>query len=613
MGAFRAWAAVLCLLLLLWPAGAQAQPVDVRQAVVDLRSAELTALSGTRAVELPHVLEAGDFSASGSRVAYRLELNLAEAPEAPLGIFIPKLSLSGQMALNGQWIGACAVGAPEMLRCKHRPWLVVPPGALWRAGPNELLIELNATGRQINGLSPVSVGPLQKVEQERYFPQYALRILLMQALTWTTAALGFLALMISHRLPGRSMYTWVGVACLVHALSHVNFLSSLAWVSVEFYSWFAYASRMAAVPFLFMAVVAFYGRDARWQHLLALAYVLVGVGVLPFVENQRQWALWYYVPLLVCAVPVWLAMLRWTWRSRRPAHLTMLLASLAMVAASGADWQLLRGEASFEGIYVLSYASAGFLAVMGGLVLAELAAGLLKSRQLTATLEQQVAEREQLLALAYEERLQLERRDATNHERERLLADMHDSLGAGLSSAHLLLRQGRISLQSAAYVVQQCMDDLRLVFDVSANLEHNLEAVVADVRHRIGGRLASVGLDTRWSVALDGMPVLDSTHCLQLMRVLQEALANAVRHAQARRLNVQLHWQEEARQLLMRVSDDGVGLQAALAPTPGASGATPARAGQGLANMARRAAMLGAQLDIRSAGPGTVVELRWAL
>ncbi|MBU3653256.1 MAG: hypothetical protein FGM44_09245, partial [Limnohabitans sp.] len=287
------------------------------------------------------------------------------------------------------------------------------------------------------------------------------------------------------------------------------------------------------------------------------------------------------------------------WQSRKLPQVVMLVSVAVMLAAGFDDWHRLRGARAFEGVYLLAYASAGFLVVMGGLVMARLASGLLESRELTATLERKVAEREQRLAEAYERRLSLERSAAVNQERERLLADMHDSLGAGLSTAHLLLRQGQLSVQAAAYMVQECMDDLRLVFDVSANLDGSLETLVADVRHRLEGRMAAVGLQTHWDIDVQEMPMMDPSHALQLMRILQESITNVIRHAQARQLNVSLRWQGQERVLWLRVQDDGMGMPA-----------QALRTGRGLANMARRAVALGGELDIRAANPGTVVALQ---
>jgi signal transduction histidine kinase len=81
--------------------------------------------------------------------------------------------------------------------------------------------------------------------------------------------------------------------------------------------------------------------------------------------------------------------------------------------------------------------------------------------------------------------------------------------------------------------------------------------------------------------------------------VLKEALANAVTHAGASRVDVTLAVQGQ--RLRLNVRDDGIGF------TPGAPGG-PIEGKDGLGNMQRRADELGATLRIESApGRGTEV------
>ncbi|QJW83274.1 hypothetical protein HK414_00485 [Ramlibacter terrae] len=86
---------------------------------------------------------------------------------------------------------------------------------------------------------------------------------------------------------------------------------------------------------------------------------------------------------------------------------------------------------------------------------------------------------------------------------------------------------------------------------------------------------------------------------LQVMRILQEAAANIVKHAQARRMVLDAQVREAT--LVIAIRDDGRGLQL-----------QGERAGsRGLANMRYRAAQIGADLAVGpcSDGPGTEVVL----
>ncbi len=84
---------------------------------------------------------------------------------------------------------------------------------------------------------------------------------------------------------------------------------------------------------------------------------------------------------------------------------------------------------------------------------------------------------------------------------------------------------------------------------------------------------------------------------IEIFRIVQEGLANARKHAGARRAEVWIG--EHAGRRLVRVSDDGVGFDGA-----------DAAAGQGLKNMRRRAETIEGLFTLRSQpGRGTAVEI----
>ena len=89
----------------------------------------------------------------------------------------------------------------------------------------------------------------------------------------------------------------------------------------------------------------------------------------------------------------------------------------------------------------------------------------------------------------------------------------------------------------------------------------------------------------------------------EFLRVAQEAIHNVKKHADAKRLNVQLEYGPSG--LVLEVSDDGKGFAASEAALPGH---------YGLTGMRERAAALGGTLEVGSkSGSGTVVTLRVAV
>jgi two-component system sensor histidine kinase UhpB len=86
-------------------------------------------------------------------------------------------------------------------------------------------------------------------------------------------------------------------------------------------------------------------------------------------------------------------------------------------------------------------------------------------------------------------------------------------------------------------------------------------------------------------------------------RILQESLTNVSRHSRATHAEISIHLAEDG--LLLRVADDGIGLQRSRS----APGAAPR--GMGLIGMRERARALGGEASVtESSAGGTVVEVR---
>lgn len=135
-------------------------------------------------------------------------------------------------------------------------------------------------------------------------------------------------------------------------------------------------------------------------------------------------------------------------------------------------------------------------------------------------------EKKQSEAMAYEQ--------ATLYERQRLMTDMHDGLGASLITAMSLLDNGNITVKEAAVLVRDCVDDLRLVIDSLDPVDNDLVALLAMMRYRLNSRLTLAGIKLQWEIAdLPVMAWLTPTYALHFMRILQETMTNIIKHAQA--------------------------------------------------------------------------------
>jgi signal transduction histidine kinase len=112
-------------------------------------------------------------------------------------------------------------------------------------------------------------------------------------------------------------------------------------------------------------------------------------------------------------------------------------------------------------------------------------------------------------------------------------------------------------------------------------------------------RVQSTEIEMEGDLELEGDPRRDQ----EVFRIAQEALQNALRHAQATRIVLKLRGEDG--RLVLEVADDGVGFD------PEAADLRSRRLG--LTSMEERAQRLGGRLEVRSAkGAGTTVHLETA-
>jgi NarL family two-component system sensor histidine kinase LiaS len=190
-------------------------------------------------------------------------------------------------------------------------------------------------------------------------------------------------------------------------------------------------------------------------------------------------------------------------------------------------------------------------------------------------------------------------------ERARIARELHDSVKQQVFAASMRIGAARSAapgdadghLGAAEKLVRQAQQELSdLIHELRPVATHGRPLDVA-IRELAEGYVGDGGpeLALRLEPDLPGMPEVGAG----LYRIAQEALANAVRHAQARRIAVRLT--TEGSEVVLRVEDDGRGFP------PHAPGGR----GVGLDSMRERAEALGGRLRIdASPGRGTRVEAR---
>jgi signal transduction histidine kinase len=211
---------------------------------------------------------------------------------------------------------------------------------------------------------------------------------------------------------------------------------------------------------------------------------------------------------------------------------------------------------------------------------------------------------ERLQSQAVERGRELAALRATLDERERLSRDLHDSLAQLVAS--LLLRLDTVSNQILGGRQAQALHEIEQLRGLADDLYTDVRESIAGLRAEVVERGLGPALHDyvdqfdeehgiRASCESDDLPAhLSPLAELQLFRIVQEALTNVRKHADARQVEVRFA-RSRPGWLTLSVTDDGRGFD------PAAAHGT-ARRSFGLTTMRERAEDLGGTLTI---APGT--------
>jgi len=227
---------------------------------------------------------------------------------------------------------------------------------------------------------------------------------------------------------------------------------------------------------------------------------------------------------------------------------------------------------------------------------------------LLVALAQQATLAVQLTRLAYSAK-----EAAVLMERTRIGQEIHDGLAQAFTG--ILLQLGAVeefpSCRKRGSELAVTLGRIReLARDGLAEARRSVMALRLDQTRRAGLELALRQLAERSTVpggvtaSFEGggfATGLKPEHEHELLRIAQEAVSNAVRHARPHTVSITMT--EESGQLILAVSDDGVGME----QSPELS----ARQGFGLTSMRQRASAIGGDWQIDSKpGHGTRVSVR---
>jgi signal transduction histidine kinase len=538
-------------------------------------------------------------------VALRMRFTLAAAPTEAWAVLLTTLPDGGRVSVNGRFIGAIPMADADTHVRWRRPHLLAIDPALLAPGDNTLLVQTAYRGGS-HALAGVEVGKLMELS-----PRHELQFFLSYTLTWIGAtvaaviALVFGVLWLRRREPMLGLLTLAAVFWVVRS---AYFLVEA--MPIELRLWLRLAYYVANGGFAAVMAITLLRLSARGTpRLQRLLFAYAAFGPLLFVVTNQHAApyldrLW--LPSLLVLTGAALAVaIGARLREREAPPLTVLAGMTIALAAALHDFLLTQGVAIGTSTLALHWAGPLLLMALATPLVDRFVRILREAENARAELETRVREREQLLKRNFERLRESERGQAQAQERQRIMQDMHDGLGSQLLSSLMLVERKGVTQEQMVQILRECIDDMRLAIDALATEDAGLLSALGNLRYRMEPRLKAAGIELAWTAR--GLPEEIDIHpdaVLPILRIVQEALTNALKHSRARAVHVVIALEDggDAPWLNIRVTDNGRGI------TQEGVG------GRGLLNMRARAQKIGAQLKLETVpGAGTLVQLRYKL
>jgi signal transduction histidine kinase len=528
---------------------------------------------------------------------YRLELAGRAANGQPFALYLPSLSMNAAAWVNGEPIGAGGRFQEPFSRNFNHPLYFPFPSSLLDRERNVVHVRLWCYATPLHGyLAPLEVGP-DAMLRARYEARLFRQVRLTELSSWVSVVLlVFLtALWIASRFEG--IYGWFALSAGCWAINSLNY-----WVRDPPFATWTW-ERVTNGP-----VEAFVAALALWVHRLhgfsrprleraLLGFAAASLAAVWLLPPARFYPLvvWLHAGALAIGVYTVLVIVR-HWRSHPRWELAIFAAGGALALGFAAhDLAIQFGRLPATDPQLFPFVVPIVLLCFGATLIARFVASLRAAESLSRELERRVAEKRAELDQSYARMRELEHAQLLARERERLMREMHDGLGGQLVSALSLAESGTPPDQLAA-ALRSALDEMRVVIDSLDPQVEDLGQLLGQLRSRLEPSLRRSGLHFAWDVGRGhSLPRLGPEQSLHVLRILQEAITNVVKHAGASEVRVSTRPGGDFVTLV--IEDDGRGLPA------------ETEAGRGIANMRARAAALGAKLRVCALATGTRVEL----
>jgi len=550
-------------------------------------------------VSLPHRWRSTHPDYEGT-MWYRLRVRLDSPPPAPWAVYLPRAIMNAQVWVNGVSMAQTGSMSAPVTRNWYTPLLTQVHDDAWRVGDNVIDIKVVSGFASRNGLSAVRVGPLAQLEAV-YKQRTLVQVETMSFANVTLLALGLFMVIVWSRDRDQRAIGFQGLAALlwgagITALAAPNPL----FVATPWWEIMAYSVMAWGLLLMCQFFWRFVGTRWFWADVLIYSMMVLA----PYLAITRPSAQMTATVFGLICVVLFISLaqsIHTVFKRKRRDRGWLLVGCVMLVAGASHDLAFECDLLPMDSLYWLPYVGPLVMACVFYMLAGDYARSRRALNRLNDNLSTTVAHRELELRESFERLSHLERAQAVSAERSRILRDMHDGVGAHLTSALRQLQSPRdagVDLGLVTQTLRDSLDHLKLSIDALSLPPGDVVGLLASLRFRITPRLKAAGLELIWDVPdLPNWPDGQPPALRQLQYILFEGLSNALQHSGASKLTLSARVFYDRMQVSL--IDNGRGWESQ-------------GEGQGLQAMRARASVIGAKVDFLPVSDGGL-ELRVTL
>lgn len=521
-------------------------------------------------------------------------------------VYLPGFDGAAAIYWNGHFIDQSGSLKDPVADTNYQPQAFRLPASFLKPGPNELLVIVSSVLPRGGRLAPFVLDSQASI-RSAYLPARTLTVSVLPFLIGALLILGVCGVLLYFAGDRDRVYLWFALLTLLCS-ARLMLVTSPEWPEDPLWRHCQY---LIATSGVLVASTGFFsrllGRAASTWDLSLIALWLAASVALVFAMRQDMSQAWLFsnqaigytgVAVSAFVLSRFVVLGHVLSPRQQSALLVLLIIGLGLVLHD--VWFVLNRKLL---LFQLSNLATAPLIGAFCLALAHRYGNHVRDvLSANRNLQFAIAQTREELSESYEKLRAADNERTLADERSRLLQDMHDGVAGKLSVLAQRLRTDSPNAQGASLELEESLIDLRLIIDsLDSSDTGDLGFAIGNLRSRSQPWLAANGVSSTWDVQAKAPLFASQSDCLNVCRIIQEALNNTLKHARADHVNIRLFTGTGF--IAFSVSDNGQGIHQG-------SGS-----GRGLSIMRQRAEALGGTLSIQenAQSPGTTVLLKLPL